>query len=52
VAQLSKLPADSLQQFMVLYRPGFAFCRNAGNQDMLLYINEKLILFRKGQAKK
>lgn len=51
VEQLTKLSGDSLQQFMVLYRPAFAFCRNASNQDMLLYINEKIRLFRKGNTK-
>jgi hypothetical protein len=52
IAQLTRLTGDSLQQFMLLYRPGYTFCRNAGGQDMLLYINDKLLLFRKGQRKK
>jgi hypothetical protein len=32
---------------MVTYRPTYKFCRNASNEDMLLYINEKLKLFQK-----
>jgi hypothetical protein len=52
VAQLTRLNGDSLQRFMLLYRPGYKFCRTAGYQDILLYINDKIILFRKGQNKK
>jgi hypothetical protein len=48
VAQLSRLKGDSLQLFLRLYRPSYAFCRKAKNEDMLLYINEKLSLFREG----
>ncbi len=51
VAQVSRLGADSLQIFMLRYRPSYRFCRNAANQDILLYINDKLILFRKGEKK-
>ena len=52
VAQVTRLTGDSLQQFIIRYRPAYTFCRNASNQDILLYINDKLILFRAGQAKK
>ncbi|HEY4154015.1 MAG TPA: hypothetical protein VGM24_01260 [Puia sp.] len=48
VAQLTRLTGDSLQQFMIRYRPSYRFCRNASNQDMFFYINDKLILFKKG----
>lgn len=51
IAQVTKLTADSLQQFILRYRPGYAFCRNASNQDILLYINDKVILFRRSQKK-
>ena len=51
IARLTKLDGDSLNRFMTLYRPSFDFCRNTGNQDMLLYINDKLILFRKGKKR-
>jgi hypothetical protein len=41
------LKGDSLQLFMVTYRPTYKFCRSATNEDILLYINEKLKLFQK-----
>lgn len=47
VAQLTRLKGDSLQLFLRLYRPSYAFCRKASSQDILLYINDKLNLFRK-----
>jgi len=47
VAQLTRLKGDSLQIFMSRYKPSYKFCRNANNQDMILYINDKLKLFRK-----
>jgi len=47
IGRLTKLEGDSLSRFMTLYRPSFDFCRNTSNQDMLLYINDKLIFFRK-----
>ena len=46
IARLTMLSGDSLNIFMALYRPSFNFCRNISNQDMLLYINDKLVLFR------
>ena len=52
VAFLTKLSGDSLQQFMLRYRPSYAFCRKADYQDMLFYINQKIILFRQGKDKK
>src|ERR1700759_1964569 len=42
VSMVTGLKGDSLQHFMVTYRPTYRFCRNASNEDMLLYINEKL----------
>jgi hypothetical protein len=47
VAQLTRLKGDSLQLFLRLYRPSYAFCRKANSGDILLYINDKLRLFRK-----
>jgi hypothetical protein len=47
VAQLTRLQGDSLQVFMYRYRPPYAFCRSASNQDIFFYINEKVKLFRK-----
>lgn len=47
VSMVTGLKGDSLQHFMVIYRPTYKFCRNASNEDMLLYINEKLKFFQK-----
>ncbi|MEO5682958.1 MAG: hypothetical protein ABIQ88_09965 [Chitinophagaceae bacterium] len=52
VAQLTRLSGDSLHQFMALYRPDFTFCRYVSSQDMVLYINDKLLLFTTGRNKK
>jgi hypothetical protein len=51
VAQLTRLTGDSLQKFMLLYRPGYDFCRKATSQDILLYINDRLMLFRKAPSR-
>lgn len=45
VSMVTGLKGDSLQLFMVTYRPSYKFCRSASNEDILLYINEKLKLF-------
>jgi hypothetical protein len=47
VSMVTGLKGDSLQLFMVTYRPTYKFCRDASNEDILLYINEKLKLFKK-----
>jgi hypothetical protein len=47
VSMVTGLKGDSLQLFMVTYRPTYKFCRSATNEDILLYINEKLKLFQK-----
>lgn len=47
VAQLTRLKGDSLQTFLFRYRPSYRFCRKASNQDILLYINDKLKLYLK-----
>jgi len=49
IARLTMLSGDSLNSFISLYRPSFNFCRNSSNQDMLLYINDKLLLFRESK---
>jgi hypothetical protein len=48
VAQITGLRGDSLSKFLNQYRPSYRYCRNASPQDILLYINDKLIAFRKG----
>ena len=47
VSMVTGLKGDSLQLFMITYRPTYKFCRGATNEDILLYINEKLKLFQK-----
>ena len=49
VSRLTRLSGDSLRLFMTRYRPSYKFCRTASNMDMLLYINDKLLLFKKGR---
>jgi hypothetical protein len=49
VGLLTGLKGDSLRMFMMRCRPTYAFCRNASNQDMFWYINDKLKLFREGR---
>jgi len=48
VAQLTRLTGDSLRIFMYRYRPSYQFCRGASNQDIFLYINDRVREFRKG----
>ncbi len=47
VALLTRLSGDSLRIFMFMYRPGYSFCRKSNSMDMLLYINDKFVLFKK-----
>jgi hypothetical protein len=47
VEHLTSLHGDSLLHFMLRYRPSYQFCRNASGEDMLNYINSKLIIYRK-----
>jgi carboxypeptidase-like protein len=49
VTLLTGLKGDSLQLFMIRYRPSYEFCRRANTMDMLLYINDKLALFKRGR---
>jgi len=42
VARVTGLKGDSLQTFMIRYRPTYKFCRKASNEDMLFYINDSL----------
>ena len=50
VAMLTGLRGDSLQMFMIRFRPSYKWCRTANTMDILLYINDKLVLFRKGAS--
>lgn len=47
VEKLTNLHDDSLKMFMFLYRPSYEFCRATNKTDMLVYINDKLKLFKK-----
>jgi hypothetical protein len=49
VEKLTGLQGDSLSTFMLRYRPSYEFCRKASQEDMLVYINDKLKEFK--QAK-
>jgi len=45
VAKMTSLKGDSLDYFMLHYRPGYEFCRNASSEDMLHYINDRLMQY-------
>jgi hypothetical protein len=47
VEKLTSLHGDSLQTFMLRYRPTYQFCRTASSEDMLNYVNEKLMIYMK-----
>lgn len=47
VEKLTGLHGDSLLHFMLRYRPTYLFCRNASAEDMLQYVNEKLMIYLK-----
>jgi len=49
VARITGLQGDSLQTFMVRYRPSYAFCRRSSGEDIFFYINEKLKLYKSGR---
>ena len=47
VEKLTGLHGDSLLHFMLRYRPTYLFCRNASPEDMLQYVNDKLMIYLK-----
>lgn len=47
VSKITGLTGDSLQSFMLRYRPSYKFCREHNKEDMLLYVNGKLKEFMK-----
>jgi len=51
IPKLTGLTGDSLITFINKYKPTYDYCLNATNLDMLIYINDKLILFKKKKAK-
>lgn len=46
VERVTGLHDDSLRVFLNNYRPGYAFCRKASNDDIFLYINDQVKKFR------
>jgi len=50
VSQITGLTGDSLRTFMGRYRPSYEFCRRSNNQDIFLYINDRVREFRRGEA--
>jgi hypothetical protein len=51
VPKLTGLSGDSLITFINKYKPTYEYCVHATSLDMLVYINDKLILFKKGSYK-
>jgi hypothetical protein len=51
VPKLTGLSGDSLIVFINKYKPSYDYCVHANSLDMLLYINDKFILFKKGNYK-
>ena len=47
VASITGLRGDSLNRFMMLYRPSYSFCRKSSREQMLIYVSEKLKEFKK-----
>lgn len=47
VARLTRLKGDSLQQFMMHFRPTYDYCRKAANVDILVYVNDSFKKFMK-----
>ena len=51
VPKLTGLQGDSLLQFINKYKPTYEYCLHATSLDILLYINDRLVLFKKKNAK-
>ncbi len=51
VPRLTGLRGDSLLLFINTYKPTYEYCLHATSLDILLYINDKLVLFKKKNAK-
>ncbi len=47
VEKLTNLHGDSLLSFMLQCRPSYEFCRSASEEDMLHYVNDKLMVYLK-----
>jgi len=51
VPRLTGLRGDSLIMFINTYKPTYEYCLRATSMDILLYINDKLVLFKKKNTK-
>jgi hypothetical protein len=51
VPRLTGLSGDSLITFINTYKPTYEYCLHANSMDILMYINDKLIAFKKKNAK-
>ncbi|KYP13295.1 MAG: hypothetical protein A1D16_06565 [Flavihumibacter sp. CACIAM 22H1] len=47
VQKYTGLHGDSLQTFMLRFRPSYEFCRQSNQEDMINYINEKLKIYQR-----
>ncbi len=50
VERMTQLHGDSLFHFMLKYRPSYEFCRGASSEDLLNYVNQKIIEYRHPEA--
>ena len=48
VSHTTGLQGDSLQTFMIHFRPSYEFCRASSQEDMLNYINDSMKKFKRG----
>jgi hypothetical protein len=51
VPKLTGLRGDSLLLFINTYKPTYEYCLHATSLDILVYINDKLVLFKKENSK-
>jgi hypothetical protein len=51
VPKLTGLRGDSLLLFINKYKPTYEYCLHASSLDILLYINDKLVLFKKRKTR-
>jgi hypothetical protein len=47
ISRLTKLKGDSLQQFMMHFRPTYEYCRKAATVDILVFVNDSYKKFMK-----
>lgn len=52
VAHYTGLKGDSLQTFLLKFRPSYEFCRASSQQDMINYINQKMKIYMRREENK